>query len=237
VSPRIAGLVTVLLVTGSAAFSQGTPQEREKLQGTWEVLTAAAGGEDLSENVGDKDRLVFQGNRVTLHDKFRAREFEIALDPTRDPRSIDLSATERGKTETCLGIYRLEGDRLHFTYAIPGEPRPTDFVSRKGQKSFVFVLKRLPPGEQTAREKLRAAEEAGHAARQRKDYAAATQAYQQAVALARETLGPRNARTNGLMDRLALVYQGQGFHARAEPLWEEALSIAEEMNAPEKLWR
>jgi uncharacterized protein (TIGR03067 family) len=211
------------LVLAGAVMSRAEPPQ--KLDGVWEILTVAVAGEDYSHKVGEGDRIVFQGNKGTIHETTRERKFNIVVDSSREPPTIDLSAAEGGRKETCLGIYRIDGDRLHFTYAIPGEPRPKDFVSRKSDKSFVFVLKRSRVNEKTGREKLQAVEEAGHTLWKQKRFAEAARSLEEAVPLAREVFGDRSVRTARVLHGLASVYHAQGFAAQAEPAWEEALAI------------
>jgi uncharacterized protein (TIGR03067 family) len=57
----------------------------------------------------------------------------IELDPSRDPKAIDVipdGGKDRG--ERVLGIYKLEGDRLTICMAAPGKPRPKEFKADKG---------------------------------------------------------------------------------------------------------
>ena len=52
----------------------------------------------------------------------------------REPKTVDWTDTigeDAGKT--LLAIYSLEGDRLVFCAAYPGQERPTEFRTRPGQ--------------------------------------------------------------------------------------------------------
>ena len=71
---------------------------------------------------------------VTLADGSIPIKGTYRLDPTRDPKTIDWNDTigeDAGKT--LLAIYSLEGDRLVFCAAYPGQERPTEFRTRPGQ--------------------------------------------------------------------------------------------------------
>jgi uncharacterized protein (TIGR03067 family) len=61
-------------------------------------------------------------------------EFVYRLDPTPDPKHIDLTRrwSRRGElaAQTIKGIYRLEQGRLWFCLGQPGADRPTEFASR-----------------------------------------------------------------------------------------------------------
>jgi uncharacterized protein (TIGR03067 family) len=55
------------------------------------------------------------------------------VDPTREPKALDLTDTfgaDAGKT--FLAIYALEGDSLSFCAADAGQERPTGFRTRPG---------------------------------------------------------------------------------------------------------
>jgi uncharacterized protein (TIGR03067 family) len=55
------------------------------------------------------------------------------LDRSASPHEIDLVHTEgmhKGKTQ--LGIYECNGQKFRLSASTPGQPRPTDFVPRKG---------------------------------------------------------------------------------------------------------
>ena len=59
----------------------------------------------------------------------------IELDPSRDPRAIDVipdGGKDRG--ERVLGIYKLEDDRLTICMAAPGKPRPDGVQGREGER-------------------------------------------------------------------------------------------------------
>ena len=71
---------------------------------------------------------------VTLADGSIPIRGTYKLDPTRDPKTVDWTDTigeDAGKT--LLAIYSLEGDRLVFCAAYPGQERPTEFRTRPGQ--------------------------------------------------------------------------------------------------------
>jgi uncharacterized protein (TIGR03067 family) len=70
---------------------------------------------------------------VTRADGSIAIEGTFKIDPTRKPKAIDWTDTfgeDAGKTFPA--IYALNGDRLIFCAANEGQPRPTEFRTRKG---------------------------------------------------------------------------------------------------------
>ena len=64
----------------------------------------------------------------------------IALDPSADPKQIDLA--RGGADGNAMGIYAVTKDELKICYAEPGSPRPKAFGSPAGDKVFLLVMKR-----------------------------------------------------------------------------------------------
>ena len=123
--------------TDATSFPDAIADEMEKLQGTWKQIAYQRDGvtEPLDEQ-GWQPRVIFTGDRfvVTLADGSIPIKGTYKLDPTRDPKTIDWNDTigeDAGKT--LLAIYSLEGDRLVFCAAYPGQERPTEFRTRPGQ--------------------------------------------------------------------------------------------------------
>jgi uncharacterized protein (TIGR03067 family) len=123
--------------TDAESRSDAIAKEMEKFQGTWEQIAYERDGvtEPLDEQ-GWKPRVTFTGDRfvVTLADGSIPIQGTYKLDPTREPKTVDWTDTigeDAGKT--LLAIYTLEGDRLVFCAAYPGQERPTEFRTRPGQ--------------------------------------------------------------------------------------------------------
>jgi uncharacterized protein (TIGR03067 family) len=69
------------------------------------------------------------------------------IDPSRTPKAIDStpsSGTRKG--ETWLGIYEIDGDLYKASFAPPGKPRPSRFVSEPGSGHLHSVWRRGKPG-------------------------------------------------------------------------------------------
>jgi uncharacterized protein (TIGR03067 family) len=108
----------------------------ELFQGTWKQIAYERDGvkEPLDES-GWEPRVTFSGNTfvVTLADGTVPIKGAFKLDPTQQPKSMDLTDTfgaDAGKT--FLAIYSLEGDRLVFCAADEGQDRPSSFETTPG---------------------------------------------------------------------------------------------------------
>ena len=126
-----------MVSTAANSVADAIREEMEKFQGTWKQIAYEKDGvkEPLDEH-GWEPRVTFTGDTfvVTLADGSIPIKGTYNLDPTRDPKTIDWNDTigeDAGKT--LLAIYSLEGDRLVFCAAYPGQERPTEFRTRPGQ--------------------------------------------------------------------------------------------------------
>ena len=85
---------------------------------------------------------------VTLADGSIPIKGTYRLDPTRDPKTVDwLDAIGEDAGKTLPAIYSLEGDRLVFCAAGPGQERPTEFRTRPGH--VLRVAQRVTPPVRT----------------------------------------------------------------------------------------
>jgi uncharacterized protein (TIGR03067 family) len=140
----------IVLVFGLALLSQVWVAARNyddnaRIQGGW-VPTR---GEDDGRVVPAaklKDSQVFFGKetvRLTDKDHKEVWVMRYALDATARPATVTLTVEEgRGKGQTALGIYELDGDTLRLCYAAPGQARPAEFDAPAGSGRQLFVLAR-----------------------------------------------------------------------------------------------
>lgn len=116
-----------------------------RIQGTWEVYESIS-----MKQIGSlrEAKFVFSGNKlkVTQVKDTEDREFAFELDPSHNPKHLDLKMlTGPHKGTKGLGLYRLHHDTLAL--AVPNQPnnvRPTGFNPYDGNDLFVLYLKRVP---------------------------------------------------------------------------------------------
>jgi len=125
------------------------PQERQKFVGVWKGLAVEGRGENpdrgpvkLELRIAEKSMkgLELKGTNVVDHG-----EGEFALDLSQNPKYLDAWKTnERGRKQSYVGIYTLEGDTLRWCVS-PRKTRPTEF--RTGDGGFLLILKRQKQAE------------------------------------------------------------------------------------------
>ncbi len=120
--------------------------DTQKIQGTWEFTDIVIGGQSVLADARKADaKMVFAGVKVNLHDnRGPGLDLSFTLDPAKKPRAIDLMRdTGNGQSETKVGIYKLDGDRLQMCLSAGAKTRPTEFASPEKSDVMLLTLKRL----------------------------------------------------------------------------------------------
>jgi uncharacterized protein (TIGR03067 family) len=147
---RFGALITVLaaaLLLAAKGAQQDTAQgELKKLQGTWSRVSAVTNGKPAPEEEVKQSTLTIKGDKYVLKLGDQTRQGNLKVDPTKQPKTIDIiSAQGPNKGKNLLGIYELEGDTFRYCVAAPGKERPTEFASKPGSGTSLFVNKREKP--------------------------------------------------------------------------------------------
>ena len=144
--PRCLMMVAVSLFIAADPVDD-TKRTKDKLQGTWAVMSVKSNNPDLDYLFKDL-KLIFVGDKLTFKHKSGIEEQQYRLDPSKQPNVIDLiSDRALNKNKPLLGIYLLEGDDLKLCWSKrDGEDRPTAFAIKPGRARHVLlVLKREKP--------------------------------------------------------------------------------------------
>jgi uncharacterized protein (TIGR03067 family) len=121
--------------------------ELKRQQGAWSVTSSIYDGQRAAPELVSSIRRTVTDDRVVweLNGK-RFAGSKIALDSTREPKTIDVIPDEGpNRGEHVLGIYRLENDTLTICMAAPGKPRPSTFEAEKGSGCTLRTYPRAPP--------------------------------------------------------------------------------------------
>jgi uncharacterized protein (TIGR03067 family) len=125
-----------------AAEEKAAEKESKKLQGKWVATSLRHGDTEAPKEDIEKGAitLVIKGDKFTFKTPKETQEGTFKIDPSKSPKTIDLSVTTKGgKKKTIVGIYEWDGDALRI--AGDQEKRPKDFKSKLGG-SIVVRLKK-----------------------------------------------------------------------------------------------
>jgi RNA polymerase sigma factor (sigma-70 family) len=133
--------------------------DQESLRGTWVAVSGEAGGKKLPAGAVKSYRIIFGNGKLTLQQAGEGKDGTFKLDPAAKPKTIDLTI-DGG---TGLGIYSLDGDSLKLCVTESGtENRPTEFTTKEGSRTILFVFKRQSGGKPPAGAKEEASKQADH---------------------------------------------------------------------------
>jgi uncharacterized protein (TIGR03067 family) len=125
------------LPEGGGPKAQDSPSDLVSLQGTWRVTAAVLGGQPFP---GGEIKMVFSGNQCQLvQGNGPPFAMTFALDPTQDPKTINLI---NAAGQIALGIYWISGNELKISYNDVGTQRPTALVSTPGSNTLSYELQR-----------------------------------------------------------------------------------------------
>lgn len=124
--------------------SEASKKDLAHLQGEWAMVSGERGGQALPADTIKTSRRTAKYDEVTVimaGQIFMKAKF--TLDPSKTPKAIDYAVTGghyAGKTE--LGIYEFDGEQVKFCFAVPSEPRPTEFSTKPEDGRTVSVWQR-----------------------------------------------------------------------------------------------
>jgi enterochelin esterase family protein len=135
-------------VAGAAANAADAPRkDMALLEGEWSMVSGEADGMPLPDQFLKGSRRVVKDGVTTVHiggDLFLKARFTI--DPMRNPKTIDYEMLEGfTKGQKQLGIYEIDGERVRFCFASPGQERPTEFKGGNGLVLSVWQRTKKAP--------------------------------------------------------------------------------------------
>jgi uncharacterized protein (TIGR03067 family) len=154
---RSIGLVAMsvaLLAGADGPEGVGAKGDRERLQGSWAMVSLEINGEKAPEEEVKAARLFVEGGRYTPVFDERIISESFTLHPELTPKAIDFTYTDGPrKGETVKGIYKLEGDTYVMCRAIKADDaRPKEFATRSDSGLALVVWRRTTPAD-VARQK------------------------------------------------------------------------------------
>jgi uncharacterized protein (TIGR03067 family) len=113
---------------------------KDKLKGTWEVVSMEVGGKKAPDEAFKGQTLTFEADKVISKGKDKPDPATYTIDATKKPAELDIVPTEGPqKGKTVKMIFQLDGDTLKIAGKMEPTERPKGFDDKD---VVVMTLKR-----------------------------------------------------------------------------------------------
>lgn len=156
---KCVGAVLVFgLATALGVAAEDERQAKLELKGGYTIVKGERDGEPIPAERIKGAIIRFKGDETIGTDKDK-KEIYVAkykLDTSKEPWKISMTTVERKKADgtpkedpkskdgehpSTVGLIKKEGDTIVIIYALPGGKEPTEFKTKKGDKTQMFWLK------------------------------------------------------------------------------------------------
>jgi uncharacterized protein (TIGR03067 family) len=119
----------------------------QELDGIWTCESATINGKQLDEATAKSLKLTLNGEQYKTERGDQVLfDSTYSVDPTANPKRIDMVGIGELQGKIGQGIYKLEKDRLTMCYSMPGNDRPKQFASKEGLQTQLLVWRRIRRG-------------------------------------------------------------------------------------------
>ena len=132
----------VLLIAAKPA--DDAKKDLEKLQGEWFMAELEIDGKPVPDEKIEGTMLTIKGDKYIVSVKDKKHEVTITLDPSKDPKAIDMSFSDgTDAPKVGKGIYKIDGDTFVLVRAqATDSERPTSFGTWPNSGCFMVTWKR-----------------------------------------------------------------------------------------------
>ncbi len=141
---KTAGLFVLLGILGAEAQEDAVKKDLKALEGTWGMEALEVNGVDVPVSKLEGTEVTIKGDQYTLKIKDKVFKVVLKLDPSKEPKEIDMTFLEgNNKEKLHKGIYRVEKDRFKVCRGLnPEQNRPNQFATWPNTNYFVVTWKR-----------------------------------------------------------------------------------------------
>jgi uncharacterized protein (TIGR03067 family) len=133
---------TCLLFAAEPRGNDADKKELDKLQGDWTMVSMEFRGKKASDEEVKNYKLTIKDDQWTVTVNGRDNKATIKIDPSKDPKTIDLTFTINDVISLSRGIYKLDGDTLSVCRNMGDNERPKEFKTSEEAGGGLVVWKR-----------------------------------------------------------------------------------------------
>jgi uncharacterized protein (TIGR03067 family) len=150
---RISVIVVLGLLLAADSPEDAVKKEKEKLVGTWKVVSVEANGQKVPAEVVKDFQFIFTADSLTRNKggKLESRS-GYRLDPSKSPKWLDFTGITDGKEQSVPALYKLDGDTLTLCFRADYKKKPNEDRKRpekldggEGSEQVLMALKREKP--------------------------------------------------------------------------------------------
>jgi uncharacterized protein (TIGR03067 family) len=156
-SALVIALFGLAIAADNSDKDEAVKSDLAKLQGTWNLTYSETRGMAGPEKEYKRVKFIIKGDKLTVVQPKGERDLPqtIILDPTKDPKKIDLVKVFEGgqitkdnkirkttSTEKLLGIYAVSDDQIKLCLAPQGSKRPSGFETARDNNYAFLKLER-----------------------------------------------------------------------------------------------
>ncbi|MCI0377200.1 MAG: TIGR03067 domain-containing protein [Gemmataceae bacterium] len=138
-------LFCLLLVSRPDCGQDAAEKDLTALAGAWTIAALEVNGIHVPEKKLEGTTLTIKGDQYVVKMKDRTFPNNIKLDPSKNPKEIDMVPAEGDKKDQVhKGIYLIERDSFKICRGLnPDQARPNQFATWPNTNYFVITWKRV----------------------------------------------------------------------------------------------
>jgi uncharacterized protein (TIGR03067 family) len=132
----------VILLIAAAMPAQDVKKELDSLQGEWTMVSLEQKGKVAPDEAVKQYKLTIKGSQWTVVSPAgQETSMTFKIDPSKDPKAMDLTIKLDEKEVVSLGIYKLQDDTLTLCRTAGKKERPKEFKTT-AEAGILVVWKR-----------------------------------------------------------------------------------------------